>query len=383
MTTSRKVGVLGGLVLACASVTMADVKYTVTDLGTLGGPESSASSINNKGQIVGSAQTADGQTHAFLYSDKAMIDLGTLGGSYSSASGINDAGLIVGTSKTVNDAFRAFLYQGNQMQNLGTLGGSDSYAGGINNQGQIVGTSYCPSDPWNRLQHAFLYSNGTMTDLGAPTPQYPNSSGARINNKGQIAGTVDIEMQDWMQPALYSGGKWNVLSVPQWGSGSVGDINDRGQAIVSERIVSPFPTRGAHVLLYSDGVLTDLGTVAETRSSYPAAINNVGQIVGYSYAQDESGNSTWFDSTQAFLYSNGSMADLNTLIDPQAGWKLAYATDINDAGQIVGWGYVTIEENGQTIRQSHAFLLTPIPEPITAWVIPLVLAGLCRRHRGR
>jgi probable HAF family extracellular repeat protein len=357
---------------------MADVKYTVTDLGTLGGPESSASSINSKGQIVGSAKTADGQTHAFFYSDKAMIDLGTLGGSYSSASGINDAGQIVGTSKTNNDVLHAYLYQGGQMLDLGTLGGSESYAGGINNQGQIVGTSYCQSEPWNRLQHAFLYSNGTMTDLGAPTPQYPNSSGARINNKGQIAGTVDIEMRDWVQPALYSGDKWNVLSVPQWGSGYVDDINDRGQAVVSERIVSPFPTRGAHVLLYSDGILTDLGNLAESYNSFPAAINNVGQIVGYSSLQNES-----IDSMRAFLYSDGRLVNLDTLINPQAGWELTCATDINDAGQIVGWGWVTVEENGQTLHQTRAFLLTPVPEPTIAWMIPAAFAMFSRRRQSR
>ncbi|HEX2973332.1 MAG TPA: DUF3466 family protein [Tepidisphaeraceae bacterium] len=377
MRAFRSVAGVSAIVLAWASVAMAEVKYTVTDLGTLGGASSSAGCINNQGQIVGSATTRSGESHAFLYSGVTMVDLGTLGGSSSSASGINDNGQIVGTSTLADNTRRAYLYQDGRMQSLGTLGGPESYGGSINNQGQIVGTSYCQSDPWNPIQHGFLYSNGVMNDLGAPAP-YTHSAAGCINNKGQITGTVDIEIKDWVQPALYSGGTWSVLQVPYWGTGYADDINDRGQVVVSERHVSPYPTPEAHVLLYTDGVPTDLGTVAPGRNSYPAAINNVGQIVGYSYAQDE-----WSDSTRAFLYSDGSMTNLNTLIDPQAGWELTYAMDINDAGQIVGQGWITVDENGQSVRQSHAFLLTPIPEPLAGWMIPLVLAGLCRRRLGK
>jgi probable HAF family extracellular repeat protein len=58
------------------------------------------------------------------------------------------------------------------------------------------------------------------------------------------------------------------------------------------------------------------------------------------------------------------MKDLNNLILPTSGWTLNYACDINDLGQIVGYG---TNPNGVT----HAFLLTPVPEPSA-----LVLLGM-------
>ena len=53
---------------------------TFVDLGTLGGPASQAKAINDKNQVVGWSQTADGDGHAFLWEDGLMTDLGHLGG---------------------------------------------------------------------------------------------------------------------------------------------------------------------------------------------------------------------------------------------------------------------------------------------------------------
>src|SRR5262249_29219537 len=59
-------------------------------------------------------------------------------------------------------------------------------------------------------------------------------------------------------------------------------------------------------------------------------------------------------SRSAFVWQNGLITDLNTLIDSGLGWVLQIATGINDNGQITGTGTV----GGQT----HAFLLTPNPQ---------------------
>ncbi len=86
----------------------------MTDLGTLGGTNSSAAAINQSGMIVGYAATAAGDSHAFLYNGSAMLDLNSLISraectNLTSASGINDFGQIAATGYTTNGEERAFL----------------------------------------------------------------------------------------------------------------------------------------------------------------------------------------------------------------------------------------------------------------------------------
>ena len=96
--------VVGGLVTAVIVSTQlaaVEVRYTVADLGTLGGSASAAGGINNKGQVVGWANLPDDPYtyHAFLWNGSGPLqDLGTLGGAESRAYGINDGGEIVGWS---------------------------------------------------------------------------------------------------------------------------------------------------------------------------------------------------------------------------------------------------------------------------------------------
>ena len=102
----------------------------------------------------------------------SMTDLGTFGGATSEAYGINDLGQVVGAADLTNAVNwrHAFLYTNGVMTDLGVLGNyvtgfgtySTSIALGINNAGRIVGKSYTTAGRF----HAFLYDQGQMTDLG-------------------------------------------------------------------------------------------------------------------------------------------------------------------------------------------------------------------------
>ncbi len=128
-------------------------RYTVTDLGTLGGTYSDAYGINYQGRSAGAATLPNGNTHAFLEGfPGTKYDLGTLGGPNSEASGPNASyqlPILSETSKKdpFGNDFCGFgtnliclpaIWNGT-MTPLPTLGGNNGEAIGINNQGQVIG----------------------------------------------------------------------------------------------------------------------------------------------------------------------------------------------------------------------------------------------------
>ena len=115
------------------------------DFGTLGGAASTALDINDDGQVIGIADTADGDSHAFLWDGK-MHDLGTLGGDTSRAQAINRRGQVVGNAETEEGTTHAFLWNGSMHDLNDLIDPSDPLepvvtladAGDINSRGQIV-----------------------------------------------------------------------------------------------------------------------------------------------------------------------------------------------------------------------------------------------------
>ena len=161
----------------------------LTLLGTLGGRNSQAFSINSQSSVVGAAQCADGARHAFLAENAltqkpTLRDLGTLpGGTFSQAYAINSAGHIVGVSNSALPYKHAVCWQGGKIDDLGLLpGGRTSSAQAINARDQIAGYADTPHGT-----HAFLYAQGKMLDLG--TLGEDPSAAIALNDQGQVVGT--------------------------------------------------------------------------------------------------------------------------------------------------------------------------------------------------
>lgn len=166
-----------------------DKDHGLLELGTLGGPSSHAVAINQHGDVAGFADTPRAQWHAFLVEHNGkMKDLGTLGGAVSFAAGINDSKQVVGTASLASEARRAFVYDAaHGMVDLGTLGGRQSAATAINDHGVIVGASEMRNGAW----HAFIHDGKRMIDLGALIGK-GDSYASDINNAGHVVGTVQL-----------------------------------------------------------------------------------------------------------------------------------------------------------------------------------------------
>jgi probable HAF family extracellular repeat protein len=349
-----------GLVLV-AAIPVHSQTYSLTDLGLVTDlppqSESRPNAINSHSQVAG-VNVSGGFYRAVRY-DGSWTDLGTLGGSESFAGGIEVSGRVAGYARLGSGLVHAFLWTpggtdgipGNpQMKDLGTLGGNNSQGYAVNDTGQVTGYSDLAGGVDPRV-HAFVYANGKMTDIGKSATVLPNSFGYGINRLGHVAGTAYDGAYAAPRAFLYDGTKGvEIGALGALGSTAL-SLNDADHVVGYATTVEYFD-RAFH---YVAGSIMDLGTLGG-RYSYAIGINNSNAIVGGSFV--DTADSVY----HAFLYANGRMQDLNALLDATgAGWTLAEARAINDAGQIIGTGMF----QGAT----HGFLLTPtggaLPPKIT------------------
>ena len=207
---------------------------------------------------------------------------------------INARGQVAYTEH-VGGVVRARLYDGRFLHDLGTLGGPNASTRALNDSGQVIGQS--DVDRNGTLSHAYRWSPATgLVDLDAGSKT--GSTVNDINERGQIAGAGWTSVAGALQYQAYF---WN----PQSGKVPVGSFG---------------------------------------LSSTATALNNSGTVVGY--AEGPGGG---MNSILAFRWTRREgIRDIGTLPD-----EFTWATDINDAGQIVG---ATPFAPGE---QAHAFVWTP------------------------
>jgi probable HAF family extracellular repeat protein len=271
------------------------------DLGTLGGLNSwmNWGEINDFGQIVGMSETnvpdPNGEdvcgfgTHLtcrpFLWQFFHMSALPTLGGNNGQASAINDRGQIVGFAETTSEDSGCppqriqlpVLWEKGKAQPLPTVDGDpDGDALWINNKGQAVGESANCSQT---IIHAVSWGNGTPSAL----PDFETGSIAYgINERGQIVGTVGSSDGTTQYGALWQNGiLTNLGTLPGDFAAIATGINNRGQ-VVGSTWDSSF--NWSHAFIWQDGVMTDLNTLFPASSNLYATmankINDRGQISG-------------------------------------------------------------------------------------------------------
>ena len=324
------------VLLACGStLTTAADHYSIQDLGTLG-DATVASGLNDQGVAVGYAVDILYRYHGFTAENGVFTPITTMGPtSQGQAVGINSINQTIVASYMLGEFdTTALMYDNGMLTSLGQF-----MPTAINDSTQIVGSKFVTASGGYEFEQAVRWDAGVLTSLGQLNGG--NSSLALgINESGWAVGSAFAT--DALQPSATLwistmpidlgtlGGSWSQAT----------GINDSNQVVgVSQN------TSGVnHAFLFNidkaGTVLNriDLGELAGGYST-AKAINNAGVVVGTS-------------DNRAFIWSNGMMQDLNTLIDPTSQWNLATATGINDSGQIVGFGAF----GGDPFR---AFLLTP------------------------
>jgi probable HAF family extracellular repeat protein len=297
------------------------------DLGTLGGLNSSAfGSPNAIGQVAGQAESSYSDPNGedfcgfyasgapwsgtsclgFLWQNDSMTPLSTLGGSNSAAFAINNRGEVAGSAETAttdstcppyNPAMGQYqvlqdkpvVWTNGHIQELPTYGGDpDGYAIAINDHGQAAGGSGTCStnDPVIGLYfspvHALLWDHGKVTNLGSLGGAFGNQAHG-MNNRGQVVGASDLAGD-----SVFHGFVWSQSTGMQDIPPLSGDtysvalgINDAGE-VGGVSIDATFTILRAFVVV--DGVPTDLNTLISPDSPLQlqtaCGINSRGEITG-------------------------------------------------------------------------------------------------------
>ena len=331
------------------------LRYIVIDLGAR-----VANAISESGRIVGTTLFG-GEIHAAYWdnSQSPPIDLGTLPGFTSSfAADINPRREIVGAAGSF-PTFRPLFWASSQSAPVELPGvpvGLFGAAGHINPVGQIVGTFN--SEDFS-VQRAVFWPNSNAAPIYLPelSNELPHSIAAVINASGNIIGDgcdadfVECHAAFWASStstpvALASpGGQFIYTDIGL--SGGVGsELNNAGR-MVGFAYNADFSETRAVFWASSTSPAVILSTAGEFINGGAEAISDRGQIVGNAYNSD-------FSDLHAFIWpsSTSQGIDLNTVIPSDSGWELQHASDVNNRGEITGFGVL----NGAR----HAFVLIPV-----------------------
>jgi len=334
--------------------------YTVSELSAGGVP----CRLNNFGDVAGKdGDSPSGETQATIWIrddvDALRIHhgrfrpkhLGKLhGGEYSSASGINDAGEVAGEANTAESIVPFVWTPKGVLRRIPLLPGDNcGKAFGINKHGHVAGYSSGPDG-----MKAFLCTrSGRVRNLGVlPGGNY--SRACDINDSDEVAGTSASATGDRAVLWTKTGDVRDLGTLPGDTSSEASAINNNGDVVGYSK-----GPRSLRAFLWTQATgMQDLGALPGGNSSRALGINDMGVVVG---------SSTSSSGDRAFIWTKETgMRDLNSAASMTLGVVFVEAHAINNAGQILVMGSPMHESHssGEAAPQCapappSSFLLTP------------------------
>ena len=253
----------------------------------------------------------------------SVSNLGNLVGGTATAYRISNSGEVVGWAQTAAGDTHPFR----------SLAGSaiEDLAGANVSDGFAYGVN----DSGQIAETAYIdgHPHGLVSGLSGTTDLGPDSYALAVNNNGQAAGGN-------AHAILYSNGVVKDLGTLPGGSWSAAyDINSSG-AVAGTSDTS----RGFRGFVWTSSAgMTTMGTFGGN-NSHATAINDSGMVAGFAALP------TGYE--HAFVDVNGAMLDLGTL-----GGGSSFAYDVNNAGAAVGYSWLAAGPNPHAFLYSNSILV--------------------------
>jgi probable HAF family extracellular repeat protein len=327
--------------------------YTVVELPAADAGRVSCR-INNLGDLVGrSGNSGQGATRATVWTHGTLEPkvLGALpGGEYSSASAINEAGEVAGASNT-SSAIVPFIWEPTGgLQRIPLLRGDNcGQAFSINKFGHVAGYSSGPTGA-----RGFLWTRSAgVRNLGS-LPGGSYSRARAVNDSDEVAGTSAGPVGERAVLWTKAGNVRDLGTLPGDTSSEATAINNAGAIVGYSKGL-----RGLHAFLWTAATgMQNLGVLPGGNSSRALDINDSGAVVGSSASSS---------GDHAFIWTKQTgMTDLNSAASADLGVLFVEAHAINYTGEILVMGKAK-PSGGTGVPENHD--CAPAP-PSTLLLIP-------------
>ncbi len=332
--------------------------YQITDLGPLSGAPTFATAISESGVISGYAQPDANSARAWVWRDGfGMTDLGSFGGADNRAFAVGMDGKVYGYAQNAGGVQRGFSWDNGVLTDIGSVVAGDAVnVSAANGPGVLAGTTTTGG-----AALGFTMTGGVMTLLpalaGAPLPA--TSAAYDINDTGRVVGAAGWIYGGTRAFRTDAGGALVSLGTLGANDSTATAINASGQVVG----YSTATNNETHAFIFNDGTgMTDLGILPGGDDARAWGMNDAGDAVG-------TADIVATAQQRATLWpAGGAIKDLNNLIPLNSGWVLEEARDINNSGDIVGFGTIG--------GQQRAFLLEQFSGPDTFAPVAVAMVTL-------